>query len=59
MTSGRDKGKITPSQLADEFIEAFRKDQFEVSIGKVKLLKFINRLSPWLADSIMKGGGEQ
>lgn len=58
MTAGRGKGKITPEQLADEFITAFRKDKFEVNIGKVKLLKFIQRLSPALADSIMKKGGE-
>ncbi|MDH5398273.1 MAG: SDR family NAD(P)-dependent oxidoreductase [Cyclobacteriaceae bacterium] len=59
MTAGRGKGKITPEQLVDEFITAFRKDKFEVNIGKVKLLKFINRLSPALADSIMKKGGEK
>lgn len=58
MTAGRGKGKITPEQLADEFITAFRKDNFEVNIGKVKLLKFVQRLSPALADSIMKKGGE-
>lgn len=56
MTAGRGKGKITPDQLVDEFIRAFRKDRFEVSIGKVKLLKLINRISPQLADRIMKKG---
>lgn len=59
MTAGRGKGKIPPEQLAEEFITAFRKDKFEVNIGKVKLLKFINRLSPALADSIMKKGSEK
>ncbi len=59
MTAGRGKGKITPEQLADEFMLAFRKDYYEVSIGKVKLLKFINRLWPALADNIMKKGGEK
>lgn len=56
MTAGRGKGKITPEQLADEFIKAFRKDKFEVNIGKVKLLKFVNRLFPALAEKIMKKG---
>ncbi|HAP60367.1 MAG TPA: oxidoreductase [Cytophagales bacterium] len=56
MTAGRGKGKISPEQLVDEFIRAFRKEKLEVSIGKVKLLRFINRLSPALADRIMKGG---
>jgi short-subunit dehydrogenase involved in D-alanine esterification of teichoic acids len=59
MTAGRGKGKISPEQLVEEFITAFRKDKFEVNIGRVKLLKFINRLSPALADSIMKKGGEK
>lgn len=59
MTAGRGKGKISPEELVDEFIRAFEKDKFEVSIGKVKLLKLINRLSPWLAERIMKNGGEK
>ena len=58
MTAGRGRGKITPEQLVSEFMEAFKKNQFEVNIGKVKLLKFLNRLSPALAESIMKEGGE-
>lgn len=56
MTTGRGKGKITPQQLVDEFIQSFKRDKYEVNIGKVKLLKIVNRLSPSLADGIMKGG---
>ncbi|HEX8576261.1 MAG TPA: SDR family NAD(P)-dependent oxidoreductase [Flavobacterium sp.] len=56
MTKGRGRGKITPEQLVNEFVEAFAKDKFEVSIGKVKLLKLVNRISPKLAESIMKNG---
>ncbi len=56
MTAGRGKGKISPQRLIDEFIRAFEKNIYEVSIGKVKLLKFINRISPRLADKIMKSG---
>lgn len=55
MTSGRGKGKMQPGELVDEFIKAFEKDVFEVSVGKVKLLRLINRISPRLADRIMKG----
>lgn len=58
MTAGRGKGKISPQQLAEEFIDAFSKDRFEVNIGKVKLLKFLNRLMPSFAENIMKKGGE-
>jgi len=56
MVAGRGKGKIPPQQLVDEFIKAFKKNKYEVNIGKVKLLRFINRLSPKLADKLMKGG---
>lgn len=59
MTAGRGRGKISPEQLATEFIKAFEKDRFEVNIGKVRLLKIINRISPFLAEIIMKNGGEQ
>jgi uncharacterized oxidoreductase len=55
MTAGRGKGKISPEQLVNEFIRAFERDEYEVNIGKVKLLRIINRISPSLADSIMKG----
>ncbi len=56
MTAGRGKSKISAEQLTDEFFRNFRKDKFESYIGKTKLLKFINRFSPKLADSIMKNG---
>jgi uncharacterized oxidoreductase len=56
MTAGRGRNKISPQQLASEFIDAFRRDVFEVNIGKVKLLKLINRISPSLAERIMKNG---
>lgn len=56
MTEGRGKGKITPKQLVDEFLNNFKKDKFESNIGKVKLLKFIQRLLPNVADNLMKNG---
>jgi len=56
MTAGRGKSKLAPEQLADEFLKGFKADKFESYIGKTKLLKFINRMSPRLADSIMKNG---
>jgi uncharacterized oxidoreductase len=56
MTKGRGKGKISPEELADEFIRAFKKDKYEINIGKVKLLKFINRILPKVAERIMKQG---
>ncbi|WP_194972672.1 SDR family oxidoreductase [Aquiflexum lacus] len=58
MTAGRGKGKISPEKLVEEFITSFKKDHYEINIGKVKLLKIINRISPALAEYIMKNGGE-
>ena len=55
MTKGRGKGKISPQKLVDEFIRAFKNNKYEVNIHKVKLLRIINRISPKIADRIMKG----
>jgi short-subunit dehydrogenase involved in D-alanine esterification of teichoic acids len=56
MTAGRGSRKISPQQLVDEFISAFGRDRFEVSISKVKLLRLISRLAPFVADRILKNG---
>ena len=55
MTKGRGKNKITADELVDEFIKSFSNNREEINIGKVKLLRFINRLSPALAEKIVKG----
>ena len=54
MTAGRGKGKISPEQLVDEFIVNLAKDKFESNIGKTKYLRILQRLSPLLADNILK-----
>ncbi|OIN59574.1 SDR family oxidoreductase [Arsenicibacter rosenii] len=56
MTTGRGKAKLPPDQLADEFLRSFAADRFECYIGKAKLLKLLNRLSPALAGRIMRNG---
>jgi len=56
MTAGRGKGKITPAQLADEFWEGFQRDRMEMLIGKAKLLAWVNRLAPRLAEKILRPG---
>ena len=56
MTAGRGKGKITPEQLADEFWEGFQSGRSEMFIGKAKLLLWINRLAPRLAERILRPG---
>lgn len=56
MTEGRGSGKITPQQLVEEFMRGFKKDRLELYIGKAKLLRLIQRISPFIADRIMKNG---
>jgi uncharacterized oxidoreductase len=53
MTEGRGKGKISPEKLVDLFLKKFEKNQEEINIGKIKLLRFLQRISPILADKIM------
>lgn len=54
MTAGRKQSKMPPEKLVDEFLHHFKKNTYEIYIGKTKLLKLINRLSPALAQRILK-----
>ena len=56
MTTGRGKDKMSPDRLAEQFIQGLRKDQYEMNIAKTKLLRLIQRISPRIADSILKNG---
>jgi short-subunit dehydrogenase involved in D-alanine esterification of teichoic acids len=56
MTEGRGKNKISAEQLVKEFIRDFKNDREEIYVGKSKLLKLISRISPKLADKILKNG---
>jgi uncharacterized oxidoreductase len=54
MTKGRGRGKISADELAAQFWRSYSRDQLEVMIGKVKLLKWINRIVPSYAEAILK-----
>lgn len=64
MTAGRGKGKITPDALVDEFWKVFchawchpnLQHQYEIPIGKVKLLLALQRWLPKLAEKILRPG---
>lgn len=56
MTQGRGQTKMQPEELVDEFMQNFGNDKLESYIGKTKLLKLIDRVSPRLACRIMKNG---
>lgn len=48
------KGMLTPIQVADEFWPGFLSDREEMLIGKVKALHFVRRISPKLADRLVR-----
>ncbi len=54
MTKGRGKDKISVETLVDEFISAFKNDRLEINIGKVKILRTLNRFLPGLIAKKMK-----
>ncbi|MBU7584105.1 MAG: SDR family oxidoreductase [Nostoc sp. TH1S01] len=56
MTQGRGKGKISPDALVEEFWHDFTRDRYEMRIGKTKLLFFLNRWFPQIAEKILRRG---
>lgn len=54
MTAGRGRGKILTEQLVDQFWTSYGNNRLEIPVGKVKLLLWINRLFPGLAEKILK-----
>ncbi|MGB5236968.1 MAG: SDR family NAD(P)-dependent oxidoreductase [Flavobacteriaceae bacterium] len=54
MTKGRGKNKLSPKEVVDEFMIGFRKNRYEISVGKAKWLRRIGRIYPRLADRILK-----
>ena len=56
MTEGRGTGKLPSSDVARHIIAGIERGIADNDIGKVKLLRAINRLSPSLANRIMQKG---
>lgn len=54
MTAGRPGEKMQSSVVAQQLISGMKRDQTEITVGKIKLLRLINRLSPALAETIMR-----
>ena len=54
MTSGRGTGKLSAGGAAERIIKGIEGRHTQIDIGRVRLLRLINRLSPALAGSIMK-----
>ncbi len=56
MTEGRGCGKLSATEVARQIITGIERGIADNDIGKVKLLRAINRLSPTLANRIMQKG---
>ncbi|MEM7300037.1 MAG: SDR family NAD(P)-dependent oxidoreductase [Pseudomonadota bacterium] len=56
MTKGRGTSKLPVQRVVDEIVEGLGKSGPTIDVGKVRLLRSINRLSPNLAQKIMKRG---
>lgn len=54
MTQGRGKDKMEPDVLAKKFMQSFEQNEFEILVGKIKLLQLINLISPKLAKKILR-----
>jgi len=54
MTRGRGKGKISPRKVAVETLRGIERDQYEIPIGKTRLLQIIHRLAPRLSTKILR-----
>ncbi|MDZ3832418.1 MAG: SDR family NAD(P)-dependent oxidoreductase [Sphingopyxis sp.] len=57
MTTGRGSGKISSASVAGQIIRQIESGTLDLDIGKVKMLRSINRISPALAHRIMQKGG--
>lgn len=56
MTEGRGSGKLSVEKAAAEIIKGLDGSKPEIDVGKVKILRQINRFAPALARKIMKAG---
>ncbi|OCW57637.1 SDR family oxidoreductase [Hoeflea olei] len=54
MTRGRGSGKIRAEQAASEVLSVLDRHRPEVWVGKARLLRLINRISPALSEKIMR-----
>lgn len=54
MTTGRGRGKISAAKAARQIIRGIERGRDEIWVGKTKLLRVLNRLSPRLVERIME-----
>ena len=55
MTEGRGRGKMSASSAADSLLRGIERGIESHYIGKVKILRLLLVIAPWLARRIMRG----
>ena len=56
MTEGRGNGKLSAPEAAERLIDGIERDIKNHDIGKVKILRLLLAVAPWLARRIMRQG---
>jgi uncharacterized oxidoreductase len=56
MTAGRGRGKLSPERCAAEILAGVRRGAPEIAVGRTRLLRVLQRVSPALAYRIMRDG---
>jgi uncharacterized oxidoreductase len=56
MTAGRGRGKLSAERCAAEILAGVRRGATEIPVGRTRVLRLLQRLSPALADRIMRDG---
>ncbi|MEM7427460.1 MAG: SDR family NAD(P)-dependent oxidoreductase [Pseudomonadota bacterium] len=56
MTRGRGAGKISADEAVERILAGMQGKHHDIDVGKVKLLRFLMRLSPAIARNIMRRG---
>jgi uncharacterized oxidoreductase len=51
---GRPKDKLTPGDVARQTLAGMRRDRYEIPVGKTRLLTWVNRAAPRLAEKILR-----
>lgn len=51
---GRPKDKLSPGDVARQTLAGMRRDRFEIPVGKTRLLAWVNRAAPRLAEKILR-----
>ncbi len=54
MTEGRGSGKLRPDEVAEAALRGMAADRWEIAVGKVRILRLVDRLSPRLAERILR-----